>query len=55
MLRLSDFCHSKELWSVRYGFMGCDDNYEWSFGGPEYEWSVWVPDDELYVWFPDKE
>ena len=44
MLRLSDFCKSKELWSVRCGSMGCDDIYEWSFGGPYKEWSVKLPD-----------
>ena len=37
------FLNSKELWSVRYGYMGCYDNNDWSFGGPEDEWSVLVP------------
>ena len=44
MLRLIVVFMSKELLSVRYGSMGCGDNNEWSFGGPEDEWSVWVPD-----------
>ena len=48
MLTLSDFCKSKELWSVGYGSMGCDDNNEWSFEGDEDEWSFWVPD--IYQW-----
>ena len=34
---LSDFCKSKELWSVGYGYMGCDDSNEWYFGVPENE------------------
>ena len=44
MLRLSVVFKTKELWSVVYGSMGCDDNYEWSFGGPEDEWYVWITD-----------
>ena len=43
MLRLSGVFKSKELWSVGYGSMGCDDYDEWSFGGPDNDWSVWVP------------
>ena len=43
MLRLSGVFKSKELWSVGYGSMGCDDYDEWSFGGPDDDWSVWVP------------
>ena len=44
MLRLSVVFKSKELWSVGYGYTGCDDNYEWYFGGLENEWYVWAPD-----------
>ena len=44
MLRLSDFCKSKDLWSVGYGYMVCDDRDGWSFGGPNDNWSLWVPD-----------
>ena len=44
MLRLSDFCKSKELISVGCGFAGCDASNECSFGGPDKEWSVNVPD-----------
>ena len=44
MLRLSDFCKSKEIWSVGCGSAGCDASNEWSFGGPDKEWSVKVPD-----------
>ena len=44
MLRLSDFCKSKDLWSVRCGSAVCDASNEWSFGGPDREWSVKVPD-----------
>ena len=44
MLSLSFFFKSKEIWSIWYGSMGCDDKDEWSFGGPEDEWSVWIPD-----------
>ena len=29
---------------VGYGSMLCDDNDEWSFGGPEDEWYLWVTD-----------
>ena len=53
MLRLSDFCKSKELWSVRYGSMGCDYSDEWSFGGPDDDWYVWVPDNKWLIWVPD--
>ena len=53
MIRLSDFCNSKDLWSVGYGYIGCDDSNEWSFGGPEDKWSIWVLDDEWYVWVSD--
>ena len=53
MLRLSDFCKFKELWSVGYGSMGCDDSDGWSFGGPGDEWSVWVPDNDWLIWVPD--
>ena len=44
MLRLSDFCKSKELWLVGCGSAGCDASNEWSFGGPDKEWYVKVPD-----------
>ena len=44
MLRLSNFCKSKELWSVGYGYTGCDASNEWSFGGIDKQWSVKVPD-----------
>ena len=44
MLSLSDFFKSKEHWSVGCGSVGCDDNDEWYFGGPDKEWSVKVPD-----------
>ena len=44
MLRLSDFCTSKEILSVVCGSTGCDARNEWSFGGPDKEWSVKVPD-----------
>ena len=37
MLRLSVGFKSKELCSVGYGSMGCDDNNEWSVGGPDDE------------------
>ena len=53
MLRLSAFCKSKQNWLIRYGYMGWDDKYYWSFRGPEDEWSVWIPDDEFSVWVPD--
>ena len=33
MLRLSVLFKSKELWSVGYGYMGCNDNNEWYFRG----------------------
>ena len=36
MLRLIVVFKSEEIWSVGYGYMGFDDNYEWYFGGPEY-------------------
>ena len=52
MLRLSDFCKSKELWSFGYGSMGCDDKNDWYFGGHDYEWSVWVPHNAWYFWVP---
>ena len=44
MLRLSDLCKSKELWSVGCGYTGYDASNEWSFGGPNKECSVKVPD-----------
>ena len=44
MLSLSDFCKSKELWSVGCGSAGCDASNEWSFGGPDTECYVKVPD-----------
>ena len=44
MLMLSDFCFSKELWSVGCGSAGCDDRNEGSFGGPDKKSSVKVPD-----------
>ena len=53
MLKLSGVFKSKNIWSVRYGFMGCDESDEWSFGGPEDELSVWVPDDEWSVLVTD--
>ena len=43
MLRLSVVFKSKELRSVGYNSMGCDDNNELLFWGPEDEWYVWVP------------
>ena len=43
MLRLSDLCNPKELWSVGCGSTGCDANNEWSYGGTGEEWSVKVP------------
>ena len=49
MLRLSVVFKSKDLCSVEYGSMGCDDNYEWSFAGAEDEWYFWVPD--IDRWF----
>ena len=39
---LSDFCNSKELWSVVCGSAKCGDSKEWSFGGPDKEWCVKV-------------
>ena len=53
MLRLSIFSKSKELWSIRYGYMGCDYRDEWYFVGPDDEWSVWVPDDSWLILVPD--
>ena len=44
MLMLSDFCKSKELWSFRCGYSGCDASNEWYSGGTDKEWSVKVPD-----------
>ena len=44
MLRLSDFCKSKDIWSVQCGYTGCDDSNEWYFGGSDREWSLKVPD-----------
>ena len=44
MLMLSDFCFSKDLWSVVCGSAGCDDSNKWSFGGPDKKWYVKVPD-----------
>ena len=44
MSMLSDFCKSKELWSVRCGSAVCDASNEWSFGGPDKECSVKLPD-----------
>ena len=49
MLRLSVVFKSKELWSVIYGSMVCDDNNEWSFGGAEDEWYFWVTDIDQWV------
>ena len=49
MLRLSDFCKSKEIWSVRRGSAGCDARNEQSIGGPDKEWSVKVPDIYLRI------
>ena len=37
---LSDFCKSKEIWSVGCGSAGCGARKQWSFGGPDKEWSV---------------
>ena len=53
MLRLSNFCKSKYIWSVGYGSMECDDSVEWSFGCLDYEWYVLVPDKEWLIWVPD--
>ena len=53
MLRLSHFCKSKQLWSVGYVSMGCDDINGWSFGGTYNECYIWVPDDEWLIWVPD--
>ena len=53
MLRLSGFCKSKDLLSVRYGSMGCDDSNECYFWGPDNEWYVWVPEYELSIWVTD--
>ena len=44
MLSLSDFCESKELWSVRCGSTGFDSGNEWYFGGPDQECSAKVAD-----------
>ena len=44
MLMLSDFCFSKDLWSVGCGSAGCDAINEWSFGDPDKKWSVKVTD-----------
>ena len=44
---------SKELWSVGYGYMECDDSVEWSFVCPENERYVLVPDDEWLILVPD--
>ena len=49
MLRLSDFCFSKELWSVRYGSAGCDASNEMSYEGPDKKWSIKVPDTYLII------
>ena len=49
MLSLSVVFKSKELWSVGYGSMECDDNDEWSFGGAEYKWSIWVTGIDRWV------
>ena len=43
MLRLRDFCKSKELWSVGCDSTGCGASNEWSFGGPNKKWYVKVP------------
>ena len=43
MLSLSDFCKSKELWSVGCGSVGCDDSNECYVGGTDKESSVKVP------------
>ena len=50
---LSDFSKSKDLCSVIYGSMECDDSNEWYFGGPDYEWSLWFPDNEWFIWVTD--
>ena len=44
MLRLSDFCKSKDLLSVGCGSAVFNASNEWPFGGPDKEWSVKVPD-----------
>ena len=44
MLRLSDFCNSKEIWSVRCGSTGCNAINKWSFGGPSEAYSIKVRD-----------
>ena len=59
MLRLNDFCKSKEIFSVGCGSAGCDASNEWYFGGPDKEWSVKVHDIYLIslgstLYFPKK-
>ena len=44
MLMFSDFCFSKDLWSVGYGSAVCDASNEWSFGVLEKKWYVKVLD-----------
>ena len=50
MLRLGDFCKSKEIWSVGCGSAGVDASNEWSFGCPNKKWSVKVTN--IYVKIP---
>ena len=49
MLRLSDFCKSKDIWSVGCSSAGCDAGNERSFGGPDNEWYVKIPDIYLKI------
>ena len=49
MLRLSDLCKSKELWSVGCGSAVCDARNEWYFGGPDKEWYFKVPNIHLII------
>ena len=44
MLRLSEYCNPKQLYSFVYGSTGCDAIKEWYFVGPDEEWSVELPD-----------
>ena len=46
MLRLSDFCMSKYIWSVGCSSTGYDAINERYFGGPDEEWSFKEP--EIY-------
>ena len=41
---LSDFCNSKQLWSVGCGSTECDASNEWYSVGPDKKLYVKVPD-----------